>query len=101
MAYPVRVAGVIFFYEFLFVALALLAVFIGEAWSRLAACVFLLVCFALSALGTASFNARLATGTLSDDDRRWFTDARDGLRHLRLLFGLATLAALAWRLVAG
>ena len=25
---------------------------------------------------------------LDEDDRRFFTDARDGLRHLRLLFGL-------------
>ena len=38
---------------------------------------------------------------LSDADRRLFTDVRDGLRHLRLLFGLATAAALIWRLIAG
>jgi hypothetical protein len=92
---------VIFFYEFVFIALTVLAVFIGEAWSRLAAFVFLLVWFGISVLGCASFDARLATDTLTDDDRRWFTDARDGMRHLRLLFGLATLAALAWRIVAG
>jgi hypothetical protein len=92
---------VIFFYEFVFIALAVLAVFIGEAWSRLAAFVFLLVWFGVSALGCASFEARLATGTLSDEDRRWFADARDGLRHLRLLFGLAALTALAWRVIAG
>lgn len=93
----------IFFYEFLFVLMAVVAVLIGEMWSRLAACVFLAVWFAIVVLGYASFGARLAvTGSsMSDDERRWFADARDGLRHLRLLFGLATLAALAWRLLAG
>lgn len=91
----------IFFYEFLFVAVAVIAVLIGEAWSRLIAALFLLAWFGISALGYASFQARLATTSLSDDDRRWFTDARDGLRHLRLLFGLATLAALVWRVIAG
>jgi hypothetical protein len=94
---------VIFFYEVLFVGAAVAAVAIGEIWSRSAAFLFLLVWFAVVALGYASFGARLAVGegSLSDDDRRWLTDARDGLRHLRLLFGLATLAALAWRLIAG
>jgi hypothetical protein len=93
---------VIFFYELLFVLVAVVAVFIGEAWSRLAAGVFLGVWFLIVLVGSASFDARLATSDgLSDDDRRFFTDARDGLRHLRLLFGLATLAALAWRLIAG
>jgi hypothetical protein len=93
---------VIFFYELLFAVVAVVAIFIGEAWSRLAACVFLGVWFLVVVLGSASFDARLATPDgLSEDDRRWFTDARDGLRHLRLLFGLATLAALAWRLIAG
>jgi hypothetical protein len=91
---------VIFFYEILFVAVALAAVVIGEAWSRTVAFAFLAVWFGVAALGYASFGARLAI-TESDDDRRWFTDARDGLRHLRLLFGLATLAALAWRVIAG
>ena len=91
----------IFFYEFLFIAMAVIAVFIGEAWSRVAAFVFLLVWFGIAMLGYASFQARLATDTLTDDDRRWFTEARDGLRHLRLLFGLAALAALVWRLIAG
>jgi hypothetical protein len=92
----------IFFYEFLFVLMAIVAVFIGETWSRLFACVFLAVWFVVIALGYASFGVRLATSEgLSDDDRRLFTDVRDGLRHLRLLFGLATLAALAWRLIAG
>jgi hypothetical protein len=58
--------------------------------------------FGIVLLGYASFGARLAAPDgLSDEDRRWFTDARDGLRHLRLLFGLATLAALVWRLLAG
>jgi hypothetical protein len=38
---------------------------------------------------------------MSDEERRWFTDARDGLRHLRLLFGLAALAALVWRVISG
>jgi hypothetical protein len=93
---------VIFFYELLFALVALVAIVIGEAWSRLAAFLFLGSWFLIVALGSASFDARLATPNgMSDDDRRWFTDARDGLRHLRLLFGLATLAALAWRLIAG
>jgi hypothetical protein len=94
---------VIFFYELLFVLVAVVAVFIGEAWSRLAAFLFLVGWFAIVVLGYASFGARLALpdNTLSDDERRWFIDARDGLRHLRLLFGVASLAALAWRLIAG
>lgn len=92
----------IFFYEGLFVVVALAAVLIGEAWSRLAATIILAVCCGVAALAVASFDARLAvTEGLSDTDRRWFTDARDGLKHLRLLFALATLAALAWRLIAG
>ena len=63
---------------------------------------FLGVWFGIVVLGYASFGARLAIADgMSDDDRRFFTDARDGLRHLRLLFGLAALAALAWRLIAG
>jgi len=94
---------VIFFYEFLFVLMAIAAVLIGEAWSRLAAFVFLAMWFGFVVLGYASFGARLAVSgnAMSEDERRWFTDARDGLRHLRLLFGLAALAALAWRLIAG
>ncbi len=92
----------IFFYELLFALIAMAAILLGEIWSRLAAVIFLGGWFVIVALGSASFDARLATPDgLSDDDRRWFTDARDGLRHLRLLFGLATLAALVWRLVAG
>ena len=92
----------IFLYELLFVLVALVAVFIGEAWSRLAAFLFLSGWFLVVVLGYASFGARLATEPgMSDDDRRWLTDARDGIRHLRLLFGLATLAALIWRLIAG
>ena len=93
----------IFFYEFVFVLLALVTVFIGEAWSRTAALVFIAAWFAFVVIGYASFGARLAvTGSsMSDGERRWFTDARDGLRHLRLLFGLATLAVLGWRLIAG
>ena len=92
----------IFFYELLFVLVAVAAVVIGEAWSRLAAVVFLGFWWVVVVLGYASFGARLAVAEgLSEDDRRWFTDARDGLRHLRLLFGLATVAALAWRLIAG
>jgi hypothetical protein len=94
---------VIFFYEFLFVLVAVAAVIIGEAWSRLAAAIFVAVWFAVSIVGYASFGARLAVSgsSMTDDERRWFNDARDGMRHLRLLFGLATLAALAWRLIAG
>jgi len=94
---------VIFFYEFVFVVLAVLGVLIGEVWSRLAAAIFLAVWFGIVVLGYASFGARLAVSgeSMTDDERRWFTDARDGLRHLRLLFGLATLAAFAWRIIAG
>ena len=94
---------VIFFYEILFVVVALVAVVIGEAWSRLAAFAFLAVWLAIATLGYASFGARLAVSDhpLGEDERRWFTDARDGLRHLRLLFGLAALAALVWRFIAG
>jgi hypothetical protein len=94
---------VIFFYEFVFVVMAVLAVLIGELWSRLAAFVFLSAWFVFVLLGYASFGARLTVSgsSMSDDERRWFTDARDGLRHLRLLFGLAALAALVWRIVAG
>jgi hypothetical protein len=93
---------VIFFYELLFVLVAIGAVLIGELWSRLAAFLFLVLWFAAVSLGYASFGARLATDTgITDEDRRWYADARDGLRHLRLLFGLATAAALIWRLVAG
>jgi hypothetical protein len=94
---------VIFFYELLFVLVALGAVVMGELWSRTAALLFLCGWFAIAVLGYASFGARLAvTGAgLGDDERRWFSDARDGLRHLRLLFGLAVLAALVWRLIAG
>jgi hypothetical protein len=94
---------VIFFYELFFVLIAIAAVFIGEAWSRTAAFAFIAGWFAIAVLGYASFGARLAVSgeALSEDERRWFTDARDGLRHLRLLFGLAALAALAWRLIGG
>jgi len=93
---------VIFFYELLFALVALAAIILGEVWSRLSAFLFLGAWFLFVVLGSASFDARLATPDgLSDDDRSWFRDARDGLRHLRLLFGLATLAALVWRLIAG
>ena len=92
----------IFFYEILFVAAAMVAVFIGEQWNRTVALVFLLVWLGIVELGYASFNARLAAGVgPAEDDRRWFQDARDGLRHLRLLFALAVAVALVWRLVAG
>ena len=93
----------IFFYELLFVVMAVVAVVIGEVWSRTVAFLFVGAWFALVLLGYASFGARLATAesSLSEDERRWFTDARDGLRHLRLLFGLATLAAFIWRLIVG
>jgi hypothetical protein len=93
---------VIFFYELLFVLVAVGAVFIGELWSRLAAFLFLAAWFAAIWLGYASFGVRLATDSgITDEDRRWYADARDGLRHLRLLFGLAAAAALVWRLLAG
>ena len=92
----------IFFYELLFALVAIVAVFIGETWSRLIACVFLGGWLVVIALGYASFGWRLATSEgLSEEDRRLFTDVRDGLRHLRLLFGVATAAAVVWRLIAG
>jgi hypothetical protein len=93
---------VIFFYELLFVLVAIAAVVIGEMWSRVAALILLCACFLIVVLAYASFGARLAASDgVSEDDRRWLTDARDGLRHLRLLVGLAVIAALVWRLVAG
>jgi hypothetical protein len=95
----------VFFYELVFVLVALAAVVIGEVWSRLAAFLILSGCFGIAALGYASFGARLAITTeaeaMDDDQRRWFSDARDGMRHLRLLFGVAALAALAWRVIGG
>jgi hypothetical protein len=93
----------IFFYELLFVVVAIVAVVIGEVWSRTVAALFLCGWFAIALLGYASFGARLAVSetNLSEDEQRWFSDARDGMRHLRLLFGLAALAALAWRVIAG
>jgi hypothetical protein len=91
---------VVFFYELLFVVVAVAAVFIGEVWSRSAAFAFVAVWLGIAALGYASFGARLAV-TYNGEERRWFSDARDGLRHLRLLFGIAALAALVWRVIAG
>ncbi len=92
----------VFFYEMLFTAVAILATIIGEVWSRTIALLFLLAWLAFVALGYASFGARLARPEgLSDEDVRWYRDARDGLRHLRLLCGLAVLVMLVWRLIAG
>ena len=92
----------VFFYELLFVLVSVVALIIGQVWSRTLALVFLLAWWAFVALGYASFGARLAAADgLADDDRRWLVDARDGLRHLRLLFGLASAAALVWRLLSG
>jgi len=94
---------VIFYYEFVFIALAILAIFLGEAVSRTLSLVIAALALAVVALGVKSFDVRLATESesVSDEDRRFFIDARDGLRHLRLLLILGTLAALAWRLLAG
>jgi hypothetical protein len=95
---------VVFFYEMLFVVVAVVAVVIGERWSRTLALAFLLVWWAIAILGYASFGARLASPTADpndDEEKRWYRDARDGLRHLRLLLGLASAAALVWRLVLG
>jgi hypothetical protein len=93
---------VLFFYEFVFAVVTIGAVAIGELWSRLAAFLFLTGWFLLAGLASASFGARLAVAQgMPEDDRRFFTDARDGLKHLRLLFGLAAAAALVWRLLAG
>jgi len=93
---------VVFFYEIFFVILAVAAVLIGETWSRTLAVAFLVAWLGVVVLGYASFGARLtASPGLSEEDQRWFRDARDGLRHLRLLLGLACAAALMWRILAG
>ncbi len=92
----------IFFYEILFVAVALFAVLIGEMWSRTAALLFLLFWLGVVSLGYVSFGARLAeVDALSEEDRHWYRDARDGLRHLRLLFAIAVALAIIWRIAAG
>ncbi len=91
----------VFFYEILFVVAAVAAAILGERWNRTAALLFLLAWWALVALGYASFGARLAAGGVDEEESRWYRDARDGLRHLRLLFGLASAVALVWRLAAG
>ena len=91
----------IFFYEFVFIALAILAIVLGEAVSRTLSVIFALLALGVVALGVKSFDVRLATERVSDEDRRFFTDARDGLRHLRLLLLVGSLAALVWRLLAG
>ena len=92
----------IFFYEILFVVVAVVAVFIGETWSRTLALLFLLAWLGAVWLGYASFGARLAqSAAMSEDEVRWYRDAHSGLRHLRLLFLLACAATLAWRLLAG
>ncbi len=91
----------IFFYEFVFAVVAIVAILIGETLSRTVALAFVLVLLGFVAIGAMSFDARLATSSVNEDDRRWFTDARDGLKHLRLLLALGALAALAWRLMAG
>jgi len=92
----------IFFYELLFVVVAVIAVAVGEIWSRTLSVVLLGSGFGLALLGQLSVSAGLAQSLeLGDTDRRWARDARDGLRHLALLFGLASVAALIWRLIAG
>lgn len=91
----------IFFYEMLFVLVAIAAIVVGEVWSRTVAVALVAVFFGVSALGVWSFDARLATQTVGEEDQRWSVDARDGLKHLRLLLGLGVLAALAWRVIAG
>ena len=93
----------VFFYEILFVVVALAALVMGELWSRSLALGFLLVWWLIVVLGYASFGARLALPDpgFGEEEKRWYRDARDGLRHLRLLFGLACAAALVWRIVAG
>jgi hypothetical protein len=92
---------VIFFYEFVFVGIAIVAIVLGETVNRTLALALVVVLLGIVALGALSFDARLATAGISDEDRRWFTDARDGLRHLRLLLVLGALAMLIWRIVAG
>ncbi|MBI2756310.1 MAG: hypothetical protein HYX52_06345 [Chloroflexi bacterium] len=92
----------VFFYEILFTLVAIAAAVIGEVWSRTLAVLFLAAWLGLISLGYASFGARLqAAEGLSDDDVLWYHNARDGLRHLRLLFGIALAVAVLWRLLAG
>ena len=55
----------IFFYEFLFVLVAVIAVLIGEIWSRTAAVIFVGLWFAVSVVGYASFGARLTVSGAS------------------------------------
>ena len=91
----------IFFYEMLFFAVAIGTIVLGEAVSRTLAVAVVVTMLAIAAVGVWSFDARLATDTVSDADRRWFVDARDGLKHLRLLLALGAVATLVWRVVAG
>ena len=91
----------IFFYEILFVVVALGALLIGERLSVTAALVFLLAWLGFIWLGYASFGARLASADgLDEEGRRWYRDAVDGLRHLRLLFAIACALTLVWRFFA-
>jgi hypothetical protein len=92
----------IFFYEILFTIVAVGAWIMGEVWSRTAALIFLAAWLAIITLGYASFGARLAQADgLNEEEREWYLNARDGLRHLRLLFVIATVLALVWRVIAG
>ena len=54
----------------LFVLVAIGAIVIGEAWSRTLAVALVAALFGLSVLGVWSFDARLATEGVGDDDRR-------------------------------
>lgn len=97
---PEQQERMIFFYEMMFVAAAVATAYMAEAWNRGWAVLFVAGWFGLVVLGKASFDARLADPEpLPSEERRWFLDARDGLRHLRLLFGLTWLGALAWWLL--
>jgi len=74
--------GVIFFYELLFVLVARRVLY-WRAWSptRRLPVPGRVVLFVV--VGSASFDARLATTDgMSDDDRRFFHRRADGLRHL-------------------
>ena len=97
-AYEVE-STLVFFYEILFTVVATIAVIVGELWTRTFTVVFLAAWLAVIWLGYASFQARLRTEELSAEDRLWFENAVDGLRHLRLLFAIGAAVALGWRLL--
>jgi len=91
----------VFFYEILFTIVGVIAWVAGEVWSRTFSVLFLFAWLLVIWLGYIGFQARLRQEDLSAEDRLWFENAVDGLRHLRLLFAIGTVVALVWRVLAG